>query len=250
MDVPIRKLLIVVFITAAVLISGCATRKYVRGEIGQIEPQITEVRDAQSQQAERIDAVDRRANEGLNAANRATTLANNASEAATAADRRAANAERRADGAQQTAQGAMNAIETVESRFENRIANLDKYKVAEQRTVTFKFDSDELSKETLSKLDDLLGVVAKDQSGYLIELQGFTDNVGTEKYNFGLSGRRAESVMRYLVSKDIPLYRISIVGLGENKPVADNHSTAGREQNRRVDVRVLRTLGTVATANR
>ena len=250
MDVPIRRLFFVVLITAAIVSSGCATRKYVRGEIGSLEPQIAEVRGEQAQQAERIDAVDKRASQGLNAANWAAMLAKNAGEAATAADRNAANAERRADGAQQTAQRAINAVEALEGRFENRIANLDKYKVAEQKTVTFKFDSDELSREALSKLDDLLGGVGKDESGYLIELQGFTDNVGTENYNFGLSERRAESVLRYLVSNNVPLYRISIVGLGEKSPVADNHTTAGREQNRRVDIRLLRASGTVATANR
>lgn len=250
MHVEIRKILFVVLIVAAVMVSGCATRKYVRGEVGALEPQIAEVRDAQAQQAERIDAVDRRASEGLNAANRATTLATNAADTATAADRRAANAERRADGAQQTAQGALNAVETFQSRFETRIANLDKYKISDQKTVTFKFDSEELSKEAVSKLDVLLGLVSKDETGYIIELQGFTDNIGTEKYNFGLSERRAESVMRYLVSNNVPLYRISIVGLGEKSPVANNSTAAGRDQNRRVDIRILRTSGTATTASR
>src|SRR6266566_2780154 len=74
----------VLFIVAMILVSGCATRKYVRQEIGTIEPRITEVRNTQAEQAERIDAVDRRAQEGLTAANNATMAAETANERAVA----------------------------------------------------------------------------------------------------------------------------------------------------------------------
>jgi outer membrane protein OmpA-like peptidoglycan-associated protein len=49
-------------------------------------------------------------------------------------------------------------------------------------------------------------------------------------------------VQRYLVSKNVPLYRISIVGLGKDNPVADNKTNQGRAQNRRVEVRVLKAV--------
>jgi OmpA-OmpF porin, OOP family len=247
---PARQLSVgVLFLVAAIVLSGCATRKYVRNEIAKIEPQIAEIRDSQAQQAERIDAVDRRAQEGLSAANRSMMAAETATERATTAARRAALADRRADSAQQNAEQALKRIDAVENRIEDRIASVDKYSVADQQTVTFKFDSDELSKEAMSKLDDIAGWVSGAQTGYLIELQGFTDGIGTEKYNFGLSERRSDSVLRYLVSKNVPLYRISIVGLGEINPVADNGTAKGREQNRRVEIRVLRTSPTVSTAN-
>lgn len=240
----------VLFLATAIVVSGCATRKYVRHQIGTVEPQIAEVRDAQAQQAERIDAVDRRAQEGLSAANRAGLAAETANERASAADRRAVDADGRAEAAQQNAQRALNRIETVENQIENRIANLDKYSVSDQKAVTFKFDSDALSKDAISKLDDIAGPISGDRTGYVIELQGFTDNIGTEKYNLGLSERRAESVLRYLMSKNVSLYRISIAGLGKTSPVADNKTPGGREQNRRVEVRILRAPGSVSTANR
>jgi outer membrane protein OmpA-like peptidoglycan-associated protein len=245
---PIRRLSVgVLFLVAAIVISGCATRKYVRHEIGTVEPQIAEVRDAQAQQAERIDAVDLRAKEGLSAANRATMAAETANERATAAGRGAVAAERRADAAQQNAQRALNRIDAVENQIDTRIANLDKYNVADQKTVTFKFDSDELSKEAMIKLDDIAGWVSGVQTGYLIELWGFTDGIGTEKYNFGLSERRSDTVLRYLVRKNVPLYRISIAGLGETNPVADNGTANGRDRNRRVEIRVLRSSSATAT---
>ena len=251
MERSIRRLSIGILLVLVVVASfGCATRKYVRQEIGNIEPQIAEVRDAQGQQAERIDAVDRRAQEGLSAAHGAMMAAEIANDRATAAGRSAADADRRADAAQQNAQRALNRIDTVEGQIENRIANLDKYSVVDEKSVTFKFDSDALTEESISKLDDVAGQVSAGSTGYLIELQGFTDSVGTEKYNFGLSVRRAESVLRYLVNENVPLYRISIVGLGKTAPVADNKTREGREQNRRVEVRVLRSSTGVSTANR
>ena len=77
----------------------------------------------------------------------------------------------------------------------------------------------------------------------MLELEGYTDGRGSEQYNIGLSQRRAEAVERYLVSKNIPLFRIAIVGLGKENPVADNKTNDGRAQNRRVEVRVLKSAG-------
>jgi outer membrane protein OmpA-like peptidoglycan-associated protein len=248
---PTRRISVaVLFLLAAITVLGCASRKYVRHEVATTELQIAEVRDAQAQQAERIDAVDRRAEAALTVADRAITSAEVANDRASAAAHRAANAERRADTAQQNAQRALNRVDIVEEQMENRINSLDKYTVADEKTVTFTFDSDELTNEAMSKLDDIAGWVVSTGSRYLIELQGFTDGIGTEKYNVGLSERRSASVMRYLVSRNVPLYRMSIVGLGKTNPVADNGTAKGREQNRRVEIRVLQSSVPAATANR
>jgi len=237
-------------ILTVILISGCASRHFVRNELGTLQTQVAEIQDQYSQESERIDAVDRRAADAARAANGALMAATAAGDFAIAATRTAATAERRADAAQQATQRAAARIDMVEERLGGRIANLDKYRVADQQTVVFAFDSAELPSEALSKLNNLAAAISADDAGYMIELQGFTDNVGAERYNVGLSARRAESVMRYLLGKNVPLYRISIIGLGETSPVGDNKTAAGREQNRRVQVRVLRSAGTVTTATR
>jgi outer membrane protein OmpA-like peptidoglycan-associated protein len=67
-------------------------------------------------------------------------------------------------------------------------------------------------------------------------IEGFTDSMGADDYNQELSQRRADSVKRYLVGQGVGSGRLSANGRGENSPVADNESSAGRQQNRRVEV--------------
>jgi OOP family OmpA-OmpF porin len=71
-----------------------------------------------------------------------------------------------------------------------------------------------------------------------VEVSGHTDATGADDYNQGLSERRANSVVAYLVSKDIDAGRLSAVGHGESMPVADNATKDGRAQNRRVELNV------------
>ena len=75
----------------------------------------------------------------------------------------------------------------------------------------------------------------------MLEIQGFTDNKGTEDYNLVLSQKRSESVVRYLAEQhQIPLFRMFILGLGESKQIEDNMTKAGREANRRVEINLLK----------
>lgn len=67
-----------------------------------------------------------------------------------------------------------------------------------------------------------------------VQIEGYTDDVGSDDSNQGLSQRRAESVKSYLVQQGISSARLSAVGMGESQPVADNGSESGRQQNRRV----------------
>jgi outer membrane protein OmpA-like peptidoglycan-associated protein len=219
-----------------------------KNKFAAIESEITNIRNAEAEQAERIDSVDRDAQRGLTEANQAATAAAIANTMASAADITAADADRAARKAQQTARDAMNRTGTLAEQIEGQIATLDKFTTAHYAAVTFKSDSDALSDEAKSALDDIVDEISQSQQGYVIELQGFTDNVGTEKYNVTLSDRRVESVLRYLVSNNIPLYRISLVGLGTADPVADNSTASGREQNRRVEIRILRSVDTAGAA--
>ena len=156
-------------------------------------------------------------------------------------------AQETADTAVEAAKQAGASAETANSGVRaanDRITSLDDYEVQNTATVQFKVASASLSDEAKAALDKL-SADAKNAKGWVIEITGFASADGNETYNRQLSVRRADAVVRYLLEQQgIPLRRIvTPYGYGENQPVADNSTRAGREQNRRVEVRVLISKG-------
>jgi OOP family OmpA-OmpF porin len=102
--------------------------------------------------------------------------------------------------------------------------------------LTFKFDSDELTDEDVKILEGVAENLRRLNwvSGVV---EGHTDSVGAAEYNQGLSERRAARVRDFLVSKGVGDNRMTVVGFGASQPVADNATTAGRAENRRVVLR-------------
>ncbi len=109
------------------------------------------------------------------------------------------------------------------------------------RHVLFGFDKFVISKNQLGYLDELAGLLKK-YPVLTVRVEGYTDAIGSESYNNGLSLRRASQIAGYLTSCDIQKYRILVSGYGENSPVAVNHnkdgtdSPEGRRYNRRVEI--------------
>jgi outer membrane protein OmpA-like peptidoglycan-associated protein len=79
----------------------------------------------------------------------------------------------------------------------------------------------------------------KKYPGYKIALEGHTDSIGTDAYNQKLSERRAAAVKDWLVKKGVDAGRIQTAGFGKTKPIADNKTSKGRAENRRVEILVL-----------
>jgi outer membrane protein OmpA-like peptidoglycan-associated protein len=102
--------------------------------------------------------------------------------------------------------------------------------------VLFDFDRSTLRPEASAILDPLLAMLQADPS-MSIDIEGHTDWIGSDAYNQGLSQRRAQAVVNWLVAHGIARERISAVGRGESEPVATNHTAAGRQLNRRVEIR-------------
>ena len=103
--------------------------------------------------------------------------------------------------------------------------------------VNFEFDKATLLPEAYPILSHAVETL-KENPDMSVEVQGHTDNIGSDEYNQKLSVRRATTVRDYLVSKGISASRLTIVGYGETRPVADNSTAVGRAKNRRVEFMV------------
>ncbi|MDP2388483.1 MAG: OmpA family protein [Bacteroidota bacterium] len=102
--------------------------------------------------------------------------------------------------------------------------------------IYFETGSAKLKLISNSQLDDLATILNRN-SAVNMTIEGHTDNVGDDAYNMDLSQKRTESVRDYLISKGVPASRLTAIGYGETKPVADNAKAAGKAKNRRVELK-------------
>jgi outer membrane protein OmpA-like peptidoglycan-associated protein len=125
-----------------------------------------------------------------------------------------------------------------------RLEAIDDYEVSEDLNVTFKVNSAVLTKDAKAKLDEFAAkaVAAK---GYVIEISAFTSQEGSKDHNHRLSRDRAEVVMDYLIDtgKVPPRRMVAPYSGGENNPIAENKTRAGRAENRRAEVKLLVSKG-------
>jgi len=104
--------------------------------------------------------------------------------------------------------------------------------------VNFAFDSDELTADSETKLDEAVATLNAN-SLVNVKVVGHTDSIGSTSYNQGLSERRAAAVVEYLTNNGVSGSRLSSEGMGESQPIADNTTEEGRYQNRRVELVVV-----------
>lgn len=104
------------------------------------------------------------------------------------------------------------------------------------KAIYFATGKDIIKKESEGPLDELV-VILKKYPKMLMSIEGNTDNVGNDDKNLKLSQDRAEAVKKYLVNKGIAADRLTAVGYGETRPIADNKTEKGRAENRRVDLK-------------
>ena len=159
-----------------------------------------------------------------------------------------------AKAAQVSADGAMSEAKNAKSTADNakagvktaneRITSLDDYDVKNVTMVGFKAGSAVLSDKERKGLDTL-AETAKNEKGYLIEVTGYASSDGNEAFNRRLSQKRADTVIQYLAENySIPMRRFVVpMGYGVKNPVADNTTSVGRKENRRVEVRILTSKG-------
>ena len=208
---------------------GCTSKNYVRQQTTPLINKTNELDDLTAKNSRDIKDMDQRAQAGIQ------TVQAHANEA----DQKALAAGASADKAQMAANSASQRV----NALTNTVINLDNYRSVADTSVHFGFDKDNLTKEAKEAIDQLAASVATTK-GYIITVEGGTDSVGREDYNYGLSQRRADAVIQYLASeKNIPAYKIYLIGLGKDKPVESNKTRDGRAKNRRVDIHLMTNTG-------
>ena len=218
-----RKLLFVVpIVMLGVGSTACATKKFVRGEVGQVNTkvdglstQLEETQERTKKNEGRIGEVDQKADAAGKSASAAQASADAAKGDAAKAGERAA------------------AVETASRRLVYEV-------VLSEDQGNFKFGKVDLPDTAKQRIDQMITDLKADPKGVFIELEGHTDNVGSKDYNNQLGQERADAVKRYLYeAHQVPLHKINVITYGEEKPVSPNNTKDGRAQNRRVVIKVL-----------
>ena len=217
----------VVVASALVLFTtlGCSSKNYVRSQTAPLINQTNELDAKTAADHRNIVDTDERAQKGISGAQ----------SAAETADQHALAAGQSADAANKSAQEAYNHVDSLTGV----VANLDNYKQLSGVSVTFAFDKAVLTSSDKQQLDDLAAKLG-DTRGYILQLTGGTDSTGDANYNYQLSQRRADAVANYLAVKyNIAPHKFYMVGIGKDQQVASDNTSAGRAQNRRVEIKLL-----------
>jgi outer membrane protein OmpA-like peptidoglycan-associated protein len=205
--------IVIPLLVSGVALSGCATKKYVSREVGEVNAKVdtlsAEVEKTQERTRRnevRIDEVGKMAEAGI-------------AEAKESAGRAMSKAEE----AERAAKGKLIYTVTLSS---------DK--------VTFPLNRSEVSPDAKKLIDDAIAELKAENRGVYFEIEGHTDSTGPDAYNLKLGEDRAVAVRNYLHDQHgIALNRIEVITYGESKPVVDNKTKANRAQNRRVVIKVL-----------
>jgi outer membrane protein OmpA-like peptidoglycan-associated protein len=200
-------------VLVAALSMGCATKKYVSREVGEVNEKVStlttsveKTQEATQRNEVRINEVDQKAMSGV-------------AEAKDSAGR----ALTRAEDAEKAAKGKLIYSATLSN---------DK--------VTFPFNRAKLSDDAKKLVDETVGPIVADNRGVYLEIEGHTDSTGSENFNRTLAEDRAMAVRNYLHDQyQIALNRMEVISYGASKPVEDNKTRANRAANRRVVINVM-----------
>jgi outer membrane protein OmpA-like peptidoglycan-associated protein len=202
-----------------------ARKKYVQRQTEPIRDRVNELDELTAANGKAIKDTDQRAQAGIKMA----------SDKADAADAHAVDAGNKATAAQQSAQQVTAKVQNVETV----VSNIDQYKAQNQTEIHFRPGQTVLSKNAKDALDQMATGV-KGQRGYIFEVQGFSTGKG--QIAIENSQKMAESVVRYLVlTHEIPVYRIYLVGMGNAPAPTSDETTKGKHINGgRVEISLLK----------
>ena len=219
-----KKVVMVVPVLALALsgTTACATKKFVRTNVGEVNDKVDTLSRSVEENQERTKANEARIGQ---------------------VDQRVAQVDTKAGQAGQRADAAYSAAEAVNSRaeaIEKASRRLVYEVVLSEDKGNFKFGKAVMPDEAKAEIDTLVQQLKAEPKGAYIEIEGHTDSAGTPQGNYKLGLDRAENVKRYIYEQhQVPLHRINVISYGEDKPIAPNKTRDGRAQNRRVVIKVL-----------
>jgi peptidoglycan-associated lipoprotein len=209
--------------------TACATKKYVRTSVGEVNDKVDSLGRSVEETQERT-----RKNEGR--IGEVDSKAQAAAQAAQQANDAAAVAHSAANDANSKAVAVDGKVDTMDKANRRLIYEV----VLSEDSGNFKFGQATLPDEAKAKIDELVSKLKQDPKNIYIEIEGHTDNVGDKTINEKIGLERAQAAQRYLYEQyQIPLHKMNVISYGDGKPVAPNNTKAGRAQNRRVVIKVL-----------
>jgi len=215
-----------VIVTALSVAPACATKKFVRTSVGEVNDKVTSQGKTIEETQERVRVAEGRITEVDAKAAAAGDSATRANAAAADASNKAVEVGRTAEARAVSIEGEMRKLifETVLSEDRGQ----------------FKLGKATLPEDATGALDTMVSQLKADKKNVWVEIEGHTDSTGDKVMNEKLGLARAEAVKRYLYEHhQIPLHKINVISYGEEKPVAPNNTRDGRAQNRRVVIKVL-----------
>lgn len=198
---------------AAAALLGCASKKYVSKEVGEVNQKVDALAVEVEKTQQRVQKTETRVEEVSRESQAGVSDAKGASQQAL----------QKADAAERSAKGKL--IYTV------TISN-DK--------VTFPFNHAEVGTEAKQLIDEAIAPFKAENRGVWFEIEGHTDSVGPDDFNQKLGLERATAVRNYLHDQHgVALTRMAVISYGKSRPVVPNDTPAQRAQNRRVVIKVL-----------
>jgi outer membrane protein OmpA-like peptidoglycan-associated protein len=229
---------VVALVAALALSSACATKKFVRQSVDPVNQRVTELDKRAADNAKAIEQLDDSTKRDISRVDEQVKAVDTR---AAEADRKAAEgiskataAGEKADQARSVAENSLDKAGALEKAF----ANLDNFQMASTKTVYFGFNKAALDDAAKAELDALAQSFGSHQR-FVVEVQGYTDTTGPAEYNYELSEKRANNVVRYLtLQHKVPAYRVHTIGLGKDVPAEGTTPREARKMSRRVEVRV------------
>lgn len=214
------KRVIVSVVVLSAVASGCATKKFVTKNVGEVNQKVEDLSGEVEKTQERVkgnevrlDTVDKQSQAGI------------------------AEAKGSAAAAKGSADAAMNKAQDAERAAKGKLL----YTVTlSNDKVTFPLNRSTVSDDARKMVDEALAPFVAENKGVFFEIEGHTDGTGPTAHNHKLGEERAMAIRAYLHDQhNIALSRMEVISYGETKPVADNKKRAGRAQNRRVVIKVV-----------